>query len=127
MHLKGDEIVETLLLRPNDNGTRMSPTPEEEAVLLGGEPEPQEAKEATTFPCEHLQETPKPKEPVKWSDALCLPAPLAVASGSHGNQSQDTRRAQSRARPRHPASPDLLDNPNNWVLAYLIKRDELPN
>ena len=124
MHLEGDEIVEALLLGPTDDGPRTSPTLAEEAVLLGDEPEPQEA---TTFPCEHLEETPKPEEPVEWSDAPCLPAPSAIASGSSSNQSRDTRRAQCRARPRHLATPDPLDNPNDWVLTYLAERDELPN
>ena len=31
------------------------------------------------------------------------------------------------ARPRHPTTPDPLDNSDEWVLAYLAKRDELPN
>ena len=109
--LDGDEIVKALLLGPAGDGPRTSPTLEEEAVLLEDEPEPQEAKEATTFSCEHPEETPKPEEPVEGSDTLCQPVLSAVASGSSGNQSQDTRRAQHRARPRHPASPDPLDNP----------------
>ena len=54
MHLDGDEIVEALLLGPADNGPRMSPTAEEEAVLLGNEPEPLGAQEATTCPCKCL-------------------------------------------------------------------------
>ena len=49
MHLEGDEIVEASLLGPPDNGPRISPTLEEEAVLLGDDPEPQEVQEATTF------------------------------------------------------------------------------
>ena len=62
MHLGGDEIVEALLLGPADNGLRTSPTPEEEAVLLGDKQEPQGA---STFPCEHPEETPEPEEPVE--------------------------------------------------------------
>ena len=36
MHLEGDEIMEALLLGPADDRPGMSPTLEEEAVLLGG-------------------------------------------------------------------------------------------
>ena len=36
MCLNGDEIVEAVLLEPMDNETGTSPTPEEEAALLGG-------------------------------------------------------------------------------------------
>ena len=61
MHLEGDEMVEALLLGSTNNGPRMSPTPEEEAVLLGDELEPQEAQEGTIFPLEHPGETPNPK------------------------------------------------------------------
>ena len=50
MCLEGGEIVEVSLLGPADDGPGMSLTLEEEAVLLGDEPDPQEAKEATTFP-----------------------------------------------------------------------------
>ena len=122
--LEGDEIVQALLLGPTDDGPRMSPILEEEAVLLGGEPEPQEA---TVLPCEHPEETPKPEEHVEWFDTPCLPAPSAIASGSSSNQSWDTRSAQHRARPRCLATPDPLDNPNDWVLTYLAERDEIPN
>ena len=124
MHLEGDKILETLLIGSMDNRPGMSLTQVEEAVLLGDEPE---AQKATTLPCEHPEETPKPEEPVEQSDTPCPPAPSAVASGSRGNQAHDTRRAQCRARPRHLATLDPLDNPNNWVLAYLAKRDELPH
>ena len=58
IHLDGDEIVETLLLGPTDNAPGTSPTPEEEAVLLGDEPECLEAQEATMCP--------KPEEPAEW-------------------------------------------------------------
>ena len=85
--------METLLLRPMDDGPRMSPTLVEEAVLLGDEPEPKEAQEAASLPCEHLEETPKPKKPFEWSDAPCPPTPSAVASGSSSYQSHDNRKA----------------------------------
>ena len=87
MCLEGDEIVEVSLLGPTDDRSRMSATPEEEAVLLGDEPEPHEV---TTFPCKDPEETPKPKEPVEQSDAL---HPPAIASGSSGNQSGETRKS----------------------------------
>ena len=119
MHLEGDEIMETSLLRPMDNGPW---TPAEEAVLLGDEPEPQLA---TAHPCEHMEETPK--DAVKQSDTPCPPVPSAVVSSASSNQSHATRRAWHRAWPRHQATPDPLNNPNDWVLAYLAERDELPN
>ena len=125
MHLDEDEIVEALLLGPTDNEPITSPTPEEEAVLLGDELEPLEAQEATSFPCEH-PEAPEPEESAEWSDALCLPAPSATALGSSVNQSWDTRRAWHRARPRHLATLDPLAIPSEWVPAYRTKRDELP-
>ena len=48
MHLEGVEIVEASQLGLADDRPQMSPTLAEEAVLLGDEPEPQEA---TTFLC----------------------------------------------------------------------------
>ena len=50
MLLDGDEIMEASLLRPTENVPRMPPTLEEEALLLGDEPEPQGGQEVTTFP-----------------------------------------------------------------------------
>ena len=125
-HLEGDEIVEASLLRPADDGSRISPTLAEEAVLLGDKQGLQEAQKATALPCKYPEETPKPEKPVKQSDAPCLP-PSAVASSASSNQSHATRRARDRARPSCAATPDPLDNPNDWVLKYMAKRDELPN
>ena len=65
MHLEGDKIVEASLLWPMGNGLRKSPTLVKEAVLLGGEPELQEAQEAAALPCEHLEETLKPKDTIE--------------------------------------------------------------
>ena len=48
MWLDGDEIVEASLPKPADNGPGVCPTSEEEAVLLGDEPEHKESQEATT-------------------------------------------------------------------------------
>ena len=78
MCLEGDEIVEVSLIGPTDDGSGMSPTLVEEAVLLGHEPVPQEPQEATMCPCEH-PEVPEPEEPATQSDTLCLPAPSAAA------------------------------------------------
>ena len=64
---------------------------------------------------------PKPEEPAKQSDPPCPPFPSAAAPSSSGNQSQDTRRTQCRARPRCLATLDPLANPNEWVLAYWAK------
>ena len=50
MWLDRDEIMEASLLGPTDDGTGVSLTPEEEAVLLGEELEPQQAQEATMSP-----------------------------------------------------------------------------
>ena len=47
IQLDGDEIVEASLLGPINDRHVMPPTLEEEAVLLGDEPEPQEAQEVT--------------------------------------------------------------------------------
>ena len=105
MDLEADEIVEMSLLGPTDNGSRMSPTLAEEAVLLGDELEPQEAQKATTCPHEHLG-APEPKEPAEQSYAPHPPAPSATTPGSSGNQSQDANRAWHRARPRCLANWD---------------------
>ena len=43
MRLSGDNIVEASLSEPTDDECGTSPTLEEEAVLLGKEPEPLEA------------------------------------------------------------------------------------
>ena len=74
MWLDRDEIVEASLLGATNDRPGVTPTLEEEAVLLGKELEPQEAQEATTSPPECL-EIPKPKEPTKQSDGLSPPAP----------------------------------------------------
>ena len=52
------------------------------------------------------------------------PAPLHMASNSHGNWSWNTRRAQFRARPQGLPTPDQ-DNPNDWIWAYIQGREEL--
>ena len=71
----------------------------------------------------------KPPNPKNQLSSLILHThlPLSCTSGFSVNQSGDTRRAQHRARPRYPANPDPLNNPNDWVLTYLAKRDKLPN
>ena len=122
MHLERDEIVGSLLLDPMDDGPWTSPTPAEEDVLLGDEPEAQVAQQAAVLPCEHLEETPKPKDTVKQSDTPCLPATSAVVSSASSDQSCATRIAWGRARPRHPATPDPFDNPNDWVLTHLAEK-----
>ena len=55
MQLASDEIVEASLLGPANDKPLMPPTMEEDAVLLGDEPEPQEAWEVTTSSPEHLK------------------------------------------------------------------------
>ena len=88
IHLEGDEILEASLLGPTDDGPRLSLTLGEEAVLLGDEPEPEEA---TTFPCE-CPETPEPEEPAEQSDTPSPPAPSTAASGSvSGHQKTPTQ------------------------------------
>ena len=57
MQMDGDEIVEALLLGLTDDRPRMSPTLEEEAILLGVN---QEAQEATAFPM-NAQKPPNPR------------------------------------------------------------------
>ena len=105
MHLNRAEIVEASLLRPISKGPRMSPTMEEETVFLGTESPYQKSQETATLPCKHQEETPKPKDTVKWSDAPCPPAPYAMAPKTRGDQSQTSRRTHHRSRSRHPASP----------------------
>ena len=52
MQLDGDNIMVASLLGPADVGPRMPPTSEEEAALLGDEPESQEAQEVIISPPE---------------------------------------------------------------------------
>ena len=73
MCLDGDEIVEASLLGPADGVPKTSPTPEEEAVHLGDELEPQEAEEATICPCEHLGAPKAKNQPSSLTLHACLP------------------------------------------------------
>ena len=119
MPLEVVEIVEVSLLRPADNGPRMFPTLAEEVVLLGDEPEPQEAQKATTIPCEHLEETAAPRDIAEQCYAPSPPAPSAIASNANAGQSHATRRAWCSARLRQPAPPDPMDNPKGWISTYM--------
>ena len=92
---------------------------------LGTELPPQKSHEAATLPCKHHEETPEPKDTVKQSDTPCPPAPSAVAPRNGGDQSSTSRGTWHRSRSWHPASPDPADDPNDWVLAYMVKKDEL--
>ena len=57
MSLSADDIVEASCLEPTGEECRTSPTAEEEAVLLGEEPEPLEVPEATSLPeCSEIPE-----------------------------------------------------------------------
>ena len=123
MHLEEDEIVEVSLLRPVSKGPGTSPNLEEEAVLLGTEPTSQRSQETAMLPCKCQEETPKPEDTVKQSDTPCTPAPLAMAPRTRGNQSCTSRGTWSRPS----ASQDPVDDPNDWVLAYIMERDELPS
>ena len=100
MCLKGDEIVEDLLFEPISNKPITSPTPEEEATLLGEEQGPMEAPEATASLQECLG-TPEHKEPTKWMDIWGTPAP----SKPHHDLSQKTKRSWQRIDP--PSPPTL--------------------
>ena len=114
MWLKRDKFVEASLLGLADNRPFTPQTIEEEVVLPGEEPEPQEALEVnmssldhprtlepeplealevTTSPHEHPR-TPELEEPTKQSDAPSPPAPPPMASSSQGNHSQKTKRAR---------------------------------
>ena len=53
MYLKGDDILEVLLLEATDNEPGASLTLAEEPTLLGKDPTPQEAQETTTHPPDH--------------------------------------------------------------------------
>ena len=68
--LKGDDILEALLLGATNNKSGTSPTMAEEASLLGNDPTPQGAWMITTCPSD-CQETPKPKGAAKleWTTA----------------------------------------------------------
>ena len=65
MCLKGDDILKTSLLGATDNEPGMSPTPAEEATLVGDNPIPQGAQAITTHPSDYPEETPEPKGAAK--------------------------------------------------------------
>ena len=91
----------------------------------GDEPEPQKAQEVTTSSPE-CPEIPEPKEQTEQSDAPSPPAPSSMVSNSHRDQSRNTRKAQSRARPRCLSTPDP-NNANDWVQVNMEERRELPS
>ena len=72
MQLDCDEIIEASLLGPANDRPITPPTTEEEVVLLGHGPEPQEALEVTMPPPEHPKSI-ELEEPTKSSDALSPP------------------------------------------------------
>ena len=82
MCLDGDGIMGALLLGPTDDGPRTSPTPEEQAVLLGDELEPLEAQEATTYPSEH------PGAPKTWRTSQAVWCSMPAHPLSHCVQLQ---------------------------------------
>ena len=125
MWLDSDEIIEASLLGPANNRPITPPTTGEEAVLLGDEPEPQEALEVTTLPPEHPK-TPKLEEAAEQSDTPSPPVPPPMASNSPGNHSWNTRRALCRARVQCLLTLDP-DNTKNWVQAYLHEQEGLPS
>ena len=68
MSLNGDDIVKASLLEPMGNESGSSPTPEEEASLLGEELELPATPEATAS-LQACPKTPVPKEPTKQIDS----------------------------------------------------------
>ena len=87
----------------------------------------QNPKKLRRPPCDlvNTQKSP-PEEPAEQSDAPYPPAPSAMTPDPSGNQSQDTRRAWRRGRPRYLTTLDPSINPNDWVFTYLAERHELP-
>ena len=104
IHLKEDDILDALLLRAADDEPGMSPTPVEEAALLGNAPTPQRAQAITAHPSDHPEETPKPKGVAKlectmadpqgmWRQPLLLPLEFTAelewtTAAPHGTQRQ---------------------------------------
>ena len=119
MHLDADKIVEASLLGLQDEGSRMLQTSQEEAVLLEKGPE---AQGAATPPHKSVVESHS-EESIKQSNTPHPPASSAIASLSN-DQPSTSHRVQCRTRPRHAATPDLLEHPHEWVRAYLAKRDK---
>ena len=87
MNLNGDDIVEALLLEAMRNEPRTCPIPEEEATLLGEELELPDTPEATAS-LQECPETPVPKEPTKWINAVNIPADVAPTSKPHHDSCQ---------------------------------------
>ena len=74
MWLDGDEIVEASLLGPTDDKLRVPLTSEEETLLLGDEPETQEAPKTITSPLN----AQKPLNPKNHLSSLMLQAHLLL-------------------------------------------------
>ena len=127
MCLDSGEIIEASILGPADDRPITPPTTEEEAVLLGDKPEPQEALEFTTSPPEWLK-------PQNWRNQLSslmvqvhlplCPWPQTPKVPIH--HSHNTRRAWHRAKAQHLLTPNP-DHTNDWAQAYLDKWEEPPN
>ena len=65
--LMDSNMIVSFMVGPTDNRPIMSPTSEEEAVLLGDEPQPQDAQEVTMSSPE-CPEIPEPEEPTEQAD-----------------------------------------------------------
>ena len=84
MTLNWDYIVEVILLRPTGKETGPSPTPEEEATLLGEEDEPLEAP----GPFPRHSGIPRFVEPAEWTTTPITPALSCLASKPYSFPSQ---------------------------------------
>ena len=117
MCLSGDEIVGVSLLEPAGEEHGTSPTPEEEAILLGEEPKPLKASEATSL-LEHL-EIPETVEPTEQINTPTFSAPLSPMPTPRCHTSHKTKKSQEwmEANPNHTSK---------WVCFYVQKNKLVP-
>ena len=129
MCLSGYEIIEASLLEPTGKVHGTSPTPEEEAALLGEEPKLLETPKATSL-LEHL-EIPEPAEsseqinahPMESTEQTDIPStsppPSPMPTPSY-HPSQKTKKSQWGIE----ADPN---NAGEWVCSYVQKDEWVPN
>ena len=122
MTLSGDNIIEASLLRPRKEEHGTSPTLEEEAILLGDNPE------TTSLP-EHpeIYEQPEPSEQIdtkptrstEQTDTLSTPPTLSPVTQLSCHPSQKAKKPQREIG----ADPNQA---GEWVGSYLQKNERVP-
>ena len=115
MTLNGDDIVEASQLRPTVEEPGPSPTPEEEAALMGEEDEPSEVP----GPTPRHSEIPRFVESAELTTTPVTSAVPCLASEPHSHPSQKAKKLWEGI----DVDPN---NPGKWIQAYLERDNRLP-